>query len=138
MIDLTKPVQTRCGKKVRILCTDRVGSYPVCGLINVRSTREALHTWRSDGSWHLFIGERSDYDLINVPEKHVRWGVLTDAWGFASKEEAETHRDAFHPHRSKCTIVRVEWEDGEGLEAIRYDENCDPWKVADEALKGGE
>ena len=71
MLDLTKPVQTRDGCKVRILCADRKGTaYPIVGLIE----REGGEGVERVVSWTLTGGVingncRCIDDLINVPTK---------------------------------------------------------------------
>lgn len=70
-IDFTKPLQTRDGRKVQLLCTDKVGtSYPVVvWLEDIKGT--ASYTLEGVN----VIGEESDIDLMNVPEE-----VTVDAW----------------------------------------------------------
>lgn len=65
-IDWSKPVQTRDGRKVRILCTDRVGGlYPIVGLL-IEGNIENTHCWTRTGC--SVVGEHgSPRDLINVP-----------------------------------------------------------------------
>ena len=80
-IDWTKPLQTRDGRKVRILCRDSKlePKCPVLGLIeNPRNGLESLETWNENGSIYpqsfldSFSYEKtSERDLINVPEE--RW-----------------------------------------------------------------
>lgn len=74
-IDLTKPVVTKLNKcKVRILCTDAPGEYPIVGIIEGSS---AIVRWNMNGEnagHHI-----NDYrDLINEPEppKSLGWLVL--------------------------------------------------------------
>lgn len=66
-IDFTKPVQTKDGRPVRIICTDRkFGSYVVVGLIE-RDGREDLYSWDINGGYYGFYN--NNFDLVNVPEK---------------------------------------------------------------------
>ena len=70
-LDLTKPVQTRDGRKVRVLCTDGPGDLPVVGFIegNVTTTQ-----WPVGGEY--YGGELRDFDLINtpaIPRTFERW-----------------------------------------------------------------
>jgi hypothetical protein len=68
-LDLSKPVQTRDGRKVRILCTDAKTSFPIAGLVTCDDDGcEAFYAWRSSGRL-LDLDTESDEDLINVPEK---------------------------------------------------------------------
>lgn len=72
-IDFTKPVQTVDGRKVRILCTDRVDNlYPIVGLVIDRGI-ESTHCWTRTGR-DTFGEHDSPWDLINVPprKKKVR------------------------------------------------------------------
>lgn len=64
-IDLTKPVHTRDGRKVRILCTDRRGGNdPIVGLVTYSDGTEGTASWRSTGKY----GDvESELDLLNVP-----------------------------------------------------------------------
>lgn len=66
-IDFTKPVQTRDGRKVRILCTDSaVNGWPVVGIVESSSSMLAMvYQWRLDGTCDF--GRHSHTDLINVP-----------------------------------------------------------------------
>lgn len=72
MIDFNKPVQTKDGCKVRILCTDRKGTYPVVGLILHSGGVESLDTWTASGK--CLKTEGNEEDLVNVPDK--RWIVV--------------------------------------------------------------
>ena len=69
-IDFTKPLQTRDGKKVRLLCTDAREPYPVIALIE---ETKLLGRFTSDG--RDTRGAESSWDLINVPEE-----VTVDVW----------------------------------------------------------
>lgn len=76
-MDFSKPIQTRCGYPVRILCTDcKDEEFPVVGYVVV-GYQELLMSWTADGSCHT--GRTDDFDLIQVsqPRKHAelikRW-----------------------------------------------------------------
>lgn len=62
-LDLTKPVQTRDGRKVRLLCTDGPKGRPVVGLVG---DEDFPISWLSDGAYYVGALE-SIYDLINTP-----------------------------------------------------------------------
>lgn len=65
MFDPTKPVQTRDGRKARIICTDRKGELPIVALIGDDEARLMFYT-----SMGLFFeNDVSRNDLINIPEK---------------------------------------------------------------------
>ena len=76
-IDFTKPLQTRDGRKVRLLCTDKISSYPVVvWLEDIKAT--ASYTLEGVN----VIGEESNIDLVNVPEQ-----VTVDVWVNVYKDE---------------------------------------------------
>lgn len=68
-IDFTKPVQTRSGKPVRIICMDRQGDLPIVGLLKIRDNYEIVNYWLKNGSY-LLNQEISPNDLVNVPKRH--------------------------------------------------------------------
>lgn len=71
-LDFSKPVQTRDGQPVRILCTDRKHpNYTVIGLIEIGGL-DITKYWTEDG--HYFSTRKEDYlDLIQAPQprKHA-------------------------------------------------------------------
>ncbi len=67
-LDLTKPVQTRDGRKARIICTDRLhGVEPIVALVTEQDGVEYAADYRTNGRFLNF--SESDWDLINVPER---------------------------------------------------------------------
>ena len=74
-IDFSKPVRTKAGTPVRIICTDREGEYPVIGLIRVQGTYrwiEDIRTWTIDGE--AYVGStNNNNDLENTPQEMSRW-----------------------------------------------------------------
>lgn len=80
MLDLTKPVQTRDGRKVRIICSDRKCSKspdePIIALVESSSARhETLLAYELNG--RIGGAEYGEHpaDLINVPETLTTWHV---------------------------------------------------------------
>lgn len=64
MIDMTKKYQTRDGRKVRLLCTNRNSSeYPVVALIG---KDEDLDAYTADGRYFSKRGLSNSKDLIEV------------------------------------------------------------------------
>jgi len=69
MVDFSKPVQTRDGRPVRILCTDRKKTeQPVVGLIGYLDGTEIPHTWSHEGNF-LVTNQECETDLVNAPPK---------------------------------------------------------------------
>lgn len=104
MIDWTKPVQTRDGRSVRILCTDGcVNEWPIVGYIG----KDVMPTaWRPSGSVGQPTAKYSG-DLINVPEKRVAWVNI-----YANQSPTRQHADDVG-HSSRIACIRVEYEVGQ-------------------------
>ena len=74
MIDFSKPIQTRNGHKVRIICSDRQAPHPIVGLVALSGVDNIL-SWDTNG---VYAGRskhapESDWDLVNVKVKKWRW-----------------------------------------------------------------
>lgn len=69
--DVTKPVQTRDGRKARIICTNKKGSFPIVAIIEAGDSEGVLAF-----NEH---GERScdDIALVNVPVKEESFGLCS-------------------------------------------------------------
>ena len=111
MIDFSKPVQTRDGRKVRILCTDMKGDMgdTVVGIIAEGDSEEVL-TWKTDGVYNR-AGDETSCDLINVPETRVVW-VNMYAHDLSTSYPSKVHADRHGaPNREAC--IRVEYTVGQ-------------------------
>lgn len=80
-LDLTKPIRTRDGTKVRILCTDAQclngdERQPIVGL--VEGLTEPV-SWGADGS---YMASQSGHilDLVNAPQKKAKATVEVRLW----------------------------------------------------------
>jgi len=119
--DPTKPVQQRCGRAARIICTD---SKAICGITPQPIVAEFLgdddrwrvSTFRSDGGFgYIHEDER---DLINIPEtKKIKFWVNVYQDSFVgdvynTKEAATTCR---LKHCFACIEIEREVKEGEGL-----------------------
>lgn len=114
-LDLSRPVRTRDGRAVRILCTDRRqdgGLKPVVGLISTRCGEERICSWSSSGR----CGSGSLTDLINVPVKREGWvnvyaGVVNSKRRtlrlYDTRDEAESYAD----QDDYLTTVHIEWDE---------------------------
>ncbi len=116
-LDLTKPVQTRDGHKVRILCTDaRRGEETIVGLIMYANGMEALGTWKADGSYSVMLVE-SDSDLINVPrpKKKVKVDVAitlnTDGTYYPWSKRSSDSWGPLMTNPVASTTIEMEYED---------------------------
>lgn len=116
-LDITKPVQTRDGRKVRILATDMKGNYPLVGLVTELSGNEIIHTYDVDGVF-VTLRKGSPHDLINVPAKPLKRLVYLNVYkdtvvGYNSEAIAKIYK------LSTCLACAVPTEitynEGEGL-----------------------
>ena len=77
-LDFTKPVQTRNGRTVRILRTDRKDindNYPIVGLVTSDSGREFVCFWDVDG-FVFSPAAFKDHDLVQTPSRHPYADVI--------------------------------------------------------------
>lgn len=82
-INYDRPVMTKAGRKVRILCTDAPGTYSVIGIIEGNSTPT---TWTKEGVMHILHPD-SELNLANVPDRRSRWVNV-----YANSSKDTTHR----------------------------------------------
>lgn len=110
MIDWTKPVQTRDGRKVRVLCTDmKQRTSPVAGLITSSDGEEYQQSWGADGL--LAPRCKGAADLINVPEKRVVWvNMCKDGVSGCFTSRGLANLGAYS---SREACVRIEYEVGQ-------------------------
>lgn len=77
VFDPSKPVQTRDGRKARIICTDRASSVGRCivALVSIPESEDGGDCYESI-SFHFADGKHSSgegHDLVNVKTKKWRW-----------------------------------------------------------------
>ena len=68
--DAAKPVQTRDGRKVRIVAT-RSGDFPIVALLTESNGEEVVQVYTADGGYWLNARTGSVNDLVNVPTERV-------------------------------------------------------------------
>lgn len=113
-----KPVCTRDGKPVRIICFDRnEKTYPIIALVD-KGPFEVVYTYTNEGKYN-FEGF-SDFDLLIVPIKKKGWvniykknitNNITDRGGgyiFPTKEQA---LNAVMSGQGYVTTTEIEWEE---------------------------
>ncbi len=114
-----KPVCTRDGRAVRILCYDfiSVEDTPIIALVRTSEKQEGIICYEADG--RNFDPGMAELDLVMVPEKREGWvNVFINASYFDSKtagtiyptkEEALKDIDTKSPHY--IDTVKIEWEE---------------------------
>lgn len=122
-----KPVYTRDGRKVRIICFDRIFyhegyDYPIVAMVNNKGN-ESVHAYTKDGL--LTGGEECDYDLMMLSEKKEGWVNVynadttfyyVDGRVFETKDEAvqEAKEEVEKEQREKneyIDTIKVKWEE---------------------------
>ena len=105
----SKKVVTKECKKVRIICTDARGNYPIVALIEEGYYDNAL-SYTEDGK--LYAGETNLYDLYFAPEKREGWvNVYRDFDGLMCGSVFATEEDAKHNAKTAIATVKIDWEE---------------------------
>ncbi|MDE2105110.1 MAG: hypothetical protein KGL39_48170 [Patescibacteria group bacterium] len=113
-LDLTKPMQTRDGRKARLLASDLKSQFQLVFVITDKDGNEHVGERYADGRYSS--GYDRPHDIINVPEPpkvHVEYrncyqrGVL-NYYGYPSRVEADKEAG---PNRIAC--IRITWTEGQ-------------------------
>ena len=102
-----KPVCTRDGKDVRIICWDwkNPSSISIIALVKEEKDGESIQKYTKDGRYYA-DGSECDADLFMKPQKHEGWGWASPySKIYATKEEALAHK-----HKG-AFLAKVEWEE---------------------------
>lgn len=75
-IDTSRPLRTRNGARVTILCSNARGDMPIVGLVH-GAKEDEVYTWKADGSFQP-SGVLSCLDLVYVGEYKVYLPVFED------------------------------------------------------------
>lgn len=110
----SKRVATRDGRKVRIICTDRLSKYPICALVNDGDGEEYYHSYKVDGT-HSQFGNSCD-DLFFAPRKIEGWVAIYKADSNRKSSELIYESKDYAERAGKCnknyiTVAKIEWEE---------------------------
>lgn len=114
----TRPIVTRDGRSVRIICTDKADrDFPVIALITTNQKSEEVFLYTKNGKQRFNSESDLPFDLFFAPEKKEGWinlykykdDIVTDKFIMHSKEDARIQRD-IHKDSYMATI-KIEWED---------------------------
>ena len=112
-----RPVITREGKKVRIICTDAKSIYPVLGLMDDGICGERFISCQENGRESNDLIE-STYDLFFGPIKHTDWVNLyrTASGQYKCGSAHKTEQNAKNvsdvdSQYEYVTTIKVEWEE---------------------------
>lgn len=106
-----KPVCTRDGRKVRIICFDTInkGNYPIIALLEDKGC-EAIFYYNKDGKCNV----GTERDLMMLPEKKEGWINIykdfedTVCCAYLTKEDALKNRSIEYGY---ITTIKIEWEE---------------------------
>lgn len=116
--DPTKPVQTRNGRKARIICTDLkslFNEYPIIAAVELGDGTESPFEYTIEGS--IYKGNSSSLDLINAPIEHEGWVNIyaNDSpvtYGFnRTRQKADENARGL----TRLACVHIKFKEGEGL-----------------------
>ena len=107
----SKRVVTRDGREVRIICTDRLGAFPVIALVKSDKVETVLF-YTNTG--RIYPEVPSEYDLLFAPEKKEGWvnvyqenNQLRCGNVYDTKSEAEQHGS----YVKRLATAKIEWEE---------------------------
>lgn len=125
MFDPTKPVQTRNGRKARIIATDRSSpDFPIVALVEDECGGEQIVGFTSTGKW-CKVDQDGPADLINIPEETSRWlnvyAGSTMAWLYNTKEDANF---AASTNWRRVTILEIKMEGEQVKDVVIHRENA--------------
>lgn len=110
-----QPVCTRDGRKVRIICFDKGGGFPLVALIRKEGEiSEEIRTYTVNGISSISFNKRhpheSDDDLMIAPRRKEGWINVYKSVNpiFKSKAEAKAHNDDYANY---IGTFKIEWEE---------------------------
>ena len=104
-----KPVCTRDGMPVRIICFDAKGMHqPIVALVTQDNGVEYIETYYSNGRFNDDINSQSDGDLMMLPDKKVGWVNVYKSQMYDTLESAEKGHKRITDY---VKTIRVEWEE---------------------------
>lgn len=104
-----KPVCTRDGRKVRIICFDAEGNKPLIVLSKIDGKEVILRYTEKGRSDNFHSPTPREDDLMMLPEKMEGWvNVYNDSPIYKTKEDAEVAASSL---KRLIATVKVEWEE---------------------------
>lgn len=103
----TRPIVTRDGNRVRIVCTDRNHKdYPVVGLISDKDS-EDLISYTKDGE--VYTNLEDDYDLFFAPEPKTKRAGWMNVCKYGDNQHFSLVGGVIHPTREQALTERPDY-----------------------------
>lgn len=117
--DPTKPVQTRDGRKARILLTNLAGNeYPIVAVYEDEEGDEYSETYRLDG--YCYSSRESDKDLVNIPV--VPCGYRGEQTKYFNTGHSYGSAHCAQKAARGWPVVEITFKDGEYLSHVFHEE----------------
>ena len=107
----SRKVVTRDGKRVRIVCADRLGEFPIVGLVRTDKV-EKVTSYKSSG--RVYREVPSEGDLFFAPERKEGWvNVYCQDNRYLCGNVYNTESEANLHSRSAgyLATIKIEWEE---------------------------
>lgn len=102
----TRPIVTRNGRSVRIICTNRSHNYSVVALIN-NGDSEDLLSYTKDGE--VYINLEDDCDLFFAPEPKTKKVGWMNVCKYGDDQHFSLAGGVIHPTREQALTERPDY-----------------------------
>lgn len=102
----TRPIVTRNGRSVRIICTNRSHNYSVVALIN-NGDSEDLLSYTKDGE--VYTNLEVDYDLFFAPESKTKKVGWMNVCKYGDDKHFSLVGGVIHPTREQAQTERPDY-----------------------------
>ena len=106
-----KPVCTRGGRKVRIICFDlqSIENTPIVAAVQVTDKQEGIAYYYEDG--RQFVDGISKLDLMMLPEKKEGWVNIYRSQIYNTLEKAKEAYKRTYNDNNYLKTIKIEWEE---------------------------
>lgn len=113
----TRPIVTRDGHSVRIICADRISDYPVVALV-ICEYSEDLISYTNDGK--VYTNLEDDYDLFFAPETKTKRVGWMNVCKYGDDKHFSLVGGVIHPTREQALTespdyvvdtIQIKWEE---------------------------
>ena len=104
----TRPIVTRDGRRVRIICTDRIGKWPIVALV-CTGEAEFLGGYTRNGQKYMPKGEVSLDDLFFAPEPKTKRVGWMNVCKYGDSKHFSLVGGVIHPTREAALTERPDY-----------------------------